>query len=493
MQGVEERAKESVGRPVRVAVIGAGMSGILSAIKLRERGIEDIVVYEKASSLGGTWRDNTYPGLSCDVPSHVYAYSFELNPDWSRRFSSGSEIRAYFERVARKYDVERHIRFDTEIIRAVYRGGRWHLTARDGHDDAVDAVIFATGVLHHPAYPDIEGLQSFAGDCFHSARWNHEAPLEGRRVGIIGTGSTAVQILPAIVDQVAKVSLFQRTPQWILSMGNPSYAPEEIAAFRASPERLRQSYDHWADRFINTFARAVVGDEHEMRRIEAACRQNLEESVRDPELKRKLTPNYKAACKRLIMSDTFYPAIQKANAELVTDAITRIERGGVRTADGALHELDVLVLATGFDGHAFMRPIEIVGEGGRTLEQAWANANEAYRSVALPGFPNLFTLVGPNSPIGNFSVIMISELQLGYVLQLIDLLRGGCRAVAPRQDATDRFNRAIRDAMGGTVWVSGCRSWYLDRNGNPALWPWSFERFRQEMQAPDLSEFELVA
>lgn len=480
-------------RPIRLAIIGAGMSGILAAIKLRERGLTDFTIFEKASSLGGTWRDNTYPGLSCDVPSHVYAYSFDLNPEWTHRFSPGAEIRAYFERAASKYDIERHIRFNAEITRAVYRDGRWHLEAADGHRDVVDAVIAATGVLHHPAYPDIAGLGSFAGVSFHSARWNHDVALEGKRVGIIGTGSTAIQILPAIVDKVAKVSLFQRTPQWILSMGNPAYAPEEIAAFRASPEMLRQSYTHWADRFINTFARAVIGDEHEMKRIQDACRQNLEENVHDPILRAKLTPDYQAACKRLIMSDTFYPAIQRPNAALVTSGIARVEPAGVRTADGILHELDVLVLATGFDGHAFMRPMEVVGEGGRTLEQAWSGANEAYRSVAVPGFPNFFMLIGPNSPIGNFSVIMISERQLDYVLQLVDLLRSRCRAVAPKEEATSRFNQAIRDAMQGTVWVSGCKSWYLDRNGNPALWPWSFERFCQEMESPDLTEFELVA
>ncbi|HZD25698.1 MAG TPA: NAD(P)/FAD-dependent oxidoreductase [Alphaproteobacteria bacterium] len=470
------------------------MSGILSAIRLIERGLTDFTIYEKAGRLGGTWRDNTYPGLSCDVPSHVYSYSFELNPEWSHRFSPGAEIRAYFEGVARKYGVEPHIRYNSEIVRADYVDGRWRLMARDGLVDTVDFVIAATGVLHHPVYPDIEGLDSFAGACFHSARWDHGVDIRGKRVGIIGTGSTAIQILPAIVDEVGKVSLFQRTAQWILPLANPAYTEEEKAAMRRSPEALRQSYDHWADRFVNTFARAVIGDSAEMKRIEDACRANLDENVHDPELRRRLTPDYKVACKRLIMSDAFYPALQKPNAALVTEGIERIEPAGVRTRDGRLHELDVLVLATGFDGHAFVRPMQVTGRHGQTLDAAWAQASEAYRSVAVPGFPNFFMLVGPNSPIGNFSVIMISELQVNYILQLVDLVReGGCRAIAPCEEATRRFNAAIKEAMKGTVWVTGCRSWYLDKNGNPAMWPWSFERFRDEMQRPVLEDFELVA
>jgi cation diffusion facilitator CzcD-associated flavoprotein CzcO len=478
----------------RFAIIGAGMSGILAGIKLKERGIADFTIHEKAARLGGTWRDNTYPGLSCDVPSHVYAYSFALKGDWSYRFSPGDEIQGYFEGVARKYGLAPHFRFGSEIERAVFRDGRWHLTAKDGGTDVAEIVISATGVLHHPAYPDISGLKEFAGACFHSARWDHSVALDGKRVGIIGTGSTAIQIVPAIVDRVAELALFQRTPQWVLPLANPAYSEDEKVMFVASAEQLRQSYDYWAARFIDTFARAVIGDQGEMAKIERACRANLLDNVHDPALRAVLTPNYRAACKRLIMSDTFYPAIQKPNARVIAGGIERIEPAGVRTRDGVLHALDVLVLATGFDAHAFVRPMEVVGEGGRRLADAWAGANEAYRSVAVPGFPNFFMLVGPNSPIGNFSVIQISELQIDYILQLVDLVRSGhCRTVAPSAEATQRFNAELREAMKGTVWVSGCRSWYLDKNGNPALWPWSFDRFRDEMRAPDLADFALTS
>lgn len=481
-------------RPLRFAVIGAGMSGILAAIKLRERGFENVTVYEKADRLGGTWRDNTYPGLSCDVPSHVYSYSFDLRPDWTRRFSPGAEIQAYFESAARKFGVDGLIRYGTEIVRCTWDGGRWTLESRDGLRDAADVVISATGVLRVPHVPDIPGLADFAGSRFHTARWDHAAPLDGKRVGIVGTGSTAIQIVPAIVDRAASVTLFQRTAQWVLPLANPAYSDGEREMYRRDPALLRQSYEHWNRRFVETFARAVVGDAAELEKIERACRANLEDNVRDPELRRRLTPDYKAACKRLVMSDEFYPAIQRPNAALVDAAIERVEAGGVRTRDGVLHELDTLVLATGFDGHAFMRPMRVEGADGRALDEEWAEANRAYLSVGVPGFPNFFMPVGPNSPIGNFSVIMISEMQIAYILQLVDLVASGaCRAVAPRRAATERFNAELAAAMKNTVWVSGCRSWYLDRNGHPALWPWPFERFEAEMRAPRLEDFELVA
>ena len=341
---------------LKVVIIGAGMSGILTGIRLLDAGIDDFIVYEKADRLGGTWRDNTYPGLSCDVPSHHYVYTFEPNPEWSHMFSPGAEIYAYFERVAEKYGITQRIRYNREVTQADYTDGRWLLAFKDGSRDSADVVIAATGVLHHPVYPDIEGIDTFAGACFHSARWDHDVPLDGRRIGIIGTGSTAIQITAAIIDQVAKLALFQRTAQWILPFQNSPFSEADKAAFRRDPKQLTDMFDNWEGQFNHTFARAVIGDERQMNRIAQRCEKNLDENVMDPVLKRKLTPNYKVACKRLIMSDTFYPAIQKPNAELVTVGIDRVETRGVRTKDGALHELDVLVLATDFDGHRFMRP-----------------------------------------------------------------------------------------------------------------------------------------
>ena len=479
---------------VRVVVIGAGMSGILTGIRLLEAGIHNFVIYEKAATLGGTWRENSYPGLACDVPSHHYVYSFEPNAEWSQMFSPGPEIRAYFERTAHKYGVASHIRYHKEVTAARFVDDRWQLSFADGGTDEAQIMIAATGVLHHPVYPQIDGLGSFAGPCFHSARWEHAVDLTGKRVGIIGTGSTAIQIVTGTVDKVAKLDLFQRTAQWVLPYPNEPYSEEQKHDFRAHPEKMTELFWHMAEQFNNSFARAVIGDETQMAKIEQRCRMNLEHNIRDPELRAKLTPDYKVACKRLIMSDSFYSAIQQPHAELVTAGIKRIEAQGVRTTDGILHELDVLVLATGFDGHRFMRDIAISGLDGLDLNDAWAHSLQAYRCLAVPKFPNFFMLIGPNSPIGNFSLILIAEMQVNYILKLIERIRRGeCRALAPKPEVSQAFNADIREAMKHTVWVSGCRSWYLDNNGTPVTWPWSYQRFEDDMREPNLAEFELLA
>ncbi len=481
------------GRPLRVAVIGAGMAGILSAIKLIEAGLTDFTVYEKGDRVGGTWRENTYPGLSCDVPSHLYSYSFALSPDWSRRFAPGEEIEAYFERVAAEHGVVERTRFGDAVVRAELIDGRWHLTTASGHQDEADIVIAATGVLHHPRYPDIPGLDAFDGALFHSARWDHSVPLEGARVGVIGTGSTAVQITSAIVDRVARLSLFQRTAQWVMPQENPAYTVEERAAFREDPGKLAELHQTLADMF-DVFANAVVDTEApELRMIEQACLDNLEQNVRDPVLRERLRPTYRAACKRLIISPDFYDAIQRPNAELVTAGIERVESRGVCTKDGRRHDLDVLVLATGFHADAFMRPMEIVGRGGTTLEQTWDPRPEAYLSISIPDFPNLFMLNGPNGPVGNFSLIEVAELQLGYILQLVERVRRGeCRELCASAEALAEFERAREEAARHTVWVTGCQSWYLDDRGLPAVWPWPFRQFRERMAAPDLAAYELT-
>jgi cation diffusion facilitator CzcD-associated flavoprotein CzcO len=491
--GQGARAPEAA-RDVRFAIIGAGMSGILSAIKLREAGLTDFTIYEKADRLGGTWRENTYPGIGCDVPSHLYSYSFEPNPDWSHRYSPGGEIQAYFEDVARRHDVEKRIRYGEEITRSEFTGGRWHLETASGHRDEADFVIAATGVLHHPSYPDIEGLGAFEGALFHSARWDHDVPLDGRRVGIIGTGSTAVQIVPAVVDRVAKLSLFQRTAQWIMPQENPPYSDAEKAGFRRNPEQMRELHAQISRLFAEGFSNAVVdADSPQMKNIEDMCRANLEDNVTDPELRERLRPDYRAACKRLVISPDFYPAIQKPNAELVTEGIERVEAGGVRTRDARLHELDVLVLATGFRVDRFMRPMEVIGRNGVRLDEVWADRPVAYLSISIPGFPNFFMLNGPNGPVGNFSLIEVAELQFAYIRQLIDqVVSGRCREISASKATTQKFDAERVEAAKKTVWATGCHSWYLDDRGIPATWPWTFDRFREEMAEPQLDGYELV-
>ncbi len=485
----------SDGRRLRFAIIGAGMAGVLAAIKLREAGLDDFTIYEKADRLGGTWRENTYPGIACDVPSHLYCYSFALNPDWSRPYSPGAEIETYFERVAREHDVTPRIRFGAEVLTCEWRGGRWHLEITGGLHDEVDVVIAATGVLHHPNLPVIDGLDSFAGASFHSARWEHDVVLDGRRIGIVGTGSTAVQITSAVVGRVAHLSLFQRTAQWIMPQTNPEYSDEERAGFRSDPVALAELHANLSRLFADGFSNAVVdADSPQMAMVQELCRTNLETNVTDPALRERLRPDYRAACKRLIVSPDFYAAIQQSNAELVTDAIERVEPAGVCTVDGRLHELDVLVLATGFKADAFMRPMQLVGRDGVRLDDAWAPRPCAYLSISMTDFPNFFMLNGPNGPVGNFSLIEVAELQMGYILQLIEWLRRGeCREITPTRVAMEQFEAERSEAAGHTIWTTGCKSWYLDDRGIPATWPWPFHRFRAEMEAPERALFDARA
>ena len=479
-------------RNLRFAVIGAGMAGILSAIKLKEAGLTDFTVYEKADRVGGTWRENTYPGLSCDVPSHLYSYSFALTPDWSHRFSPGTEIYDYFDRVAREHDILSFVRFGEEVTRCEWVDGKWQLETANGHRDDVDVVIAATGVLHHPRMPDLPGLDDFAGAAFHSARWDHTVAIDGARVGVVGTGSTAVQIVSAIVDRVAHLSLFQRTAQWIMPQENPAYTDEERARYRDDPDALPELHNNLSQMF-GVFANAVVDAKSPgIQMIEDACYNNLESNVRDPQLREKLRPDYRAACKRLIISADFYDAIQRPNAELVVEKIQRVERDGVRTTDGVLHDLDVLVLATGFQADAFMRPMQLIGRDGRALADEWNPRPNAYLSISIPDFPNFFMLNGPNGPVGNFSLIEVAELQFAYIMQLVQRLQNGeCNEISATRAAMEAFEQERMAAVPNTIWVTGCRSWYLDDRGVPAVWPFPFDRFRAEMREPNIEAYEL--
>jgi len=477
----------------RIAIIGAGMAGILSVIKLREAGYTDFVVYEKSDRIGGTWRENTYPGIACDVPAHLYTYSFEPNPGWSSTFASGPEIQRYFERVVEKYEVQPAIRFREAVDTCEFIDGRWRIRTSTGRDDVADVVIAASGVLHHPFTADIPGLETFAGARFHSAQWDHSVDLKGKRVGVIGTGSTAIQITSAIVDQVGRYDLFQRTAQWVMPIENVIYTDADKHAFRTDPSRL-EALRVEANDYFRTFSNAVIDSESaEMREIEDACRANLDYQVKDPVLREKLRPGYRAGCKRLIFSSDFYDAIQHPNAHLVTDAIERIEPNGVRLKSGELRELDVLVVATGFRSDSFIRPAVVKGRKGVDLDDVWDDHPTAYLSISIPQFPNFFMLNGPNGPVGNFSLILIAEHQLNYILQLMEQIReGSCREISAKDEASTRFENVRIEAAKKSIWATGCKSWYLDKNGVPASWPWSRDRFFEMMKKPELEAFELT-
>ena len=482
-------------RDLRFVVMGAGMAGILSGIKLLEAGFTNICIYEKADKVGGTWRENTYPGLTCDVPAHAYTYSFEPNPEWSRYLADGGEIQAYFERTEAKYGIDKLIQFNQEITLCEFVDGRWKIETSGGKTDEADVLIAATGVLHAPRYPDIEGAESFEGDMFHSARWDHSVPLDGKRIGVIGTGSTGVQLISALSTRAGSLIQFQRTAQWIMPVENPTFTAEQKAAFRQDASLLKAmqnepTYLESVDRFTRAIANP---DSAEMSEIEDIVLRNLEDSVKDAQLREQLRPDYRAACKRLVFSPDYYQAIQRPNVALVSEDIERIEPEGVRTRDGILHELDVLVLATGFQADRFMRPMQIRGRGGVSLEQAWDSSPRAYMSISIPEFPNLFMLNGPNGPVGNFSLIEIAEHQWGYIAQLIDLIESGqFSEVCASQRALDEFDRERVAAARQTIFGSGCQSWYLDGNGVPATWPWSRQRFFDEMEKPRLEDFDLA-
>ena len=480
-------------RRLRVIVIGAGMAGILAAIKLRQHG-DEFIVLEKAGSVGGTWRENRYAGLTCDVPAHAYTYSFAPNAEWSRYYAPGAEIRAYFEAIADRFSLRDAIQFGQEVEAAQWQEDHWWVRTKDAETYEGDVLIAATGVLHHPRYPDTKGLHDFSGECFHSARWPDDLSLAGKRVAVIGNGSTGVQIVTALAGIAAHVDHFQRAPQWIMPTRDFAYSDEERARFRedlAAIDAIRHDPEYLSN--VRRFNNAIIEpDSAAMAVIEDIVRQNLEMSVADPELRKKLTPDYRAACKRLIYSSAYYDKVQSADVEVVRERIDRVERGGVRTADGNLHQCDVLILATGFHADRFVRPINIVGRGGVELNTFWERRPTAFLAMTAPDFPNLFFLNGPTGPVGNFSLIDIAEAQWIYIDQLLDLLREGqASEISPTHEAMRDYETRRIAAAKTTIFASGCSSWYLDAEGVPQSWPWTYDKFFEDMRAPDLSAFDL--
>ncbi len=476
----------------RFGVIGAGMSGILAAIKLQEAGF-DYVVFEKADDVGGTWRENTYPGIACDVPSHIYSYSFALNPDWSYLCSPGQEVQAYFQSISERYGILDNVRFGDAVARCTWNEPGWEVETASGHTEQVDWIIAATGILHHPKLPDIPGVGSFAGPAFHSARWDHDVELDGKRIGLIGTGSSGVQITGALAPRVEKLSVFQRTAQWVVPMAQEAYSDEEKQAFRTDADLLQDLHDKMSTGFNDGFGTAIldansgIADD-----FEATCRAELQR-IDDEDLRARLTPDYRAGCKRLVVSHNFYDAVQSNSVDIVTDDITAVEATGVRTADGKLHELDVLVYATGFHVDRFMRPMRIEGRDGVLLDDVWSERPTAYLAVAVPQFPNFFMLNGPNSPVGNFSLIQTAEMQFAYTMALLDHAVGeGFTTAEPTEAAAAAFDDERVAAATETVWATGCRSWYLDDRGIPFAWPFTFSRFRSEMEQPRLADYHFA-
>ncbi|HEV2344662.1 MAG TPA: DUF4873 domain-containing protein [Actinocrinis sp.] len=479
----------------RIAIIGSGFGGLGAAIRLRQNGITDFVIFERASSVGGTWRDNTYPGCACDVPSHLYSFSFAPNPLWSRSFSRQPEIRAYLEDVTDRYALRRHLRFDTEVtdVRWDTANSRWNLRTSRG-DLAADIVISAAGPLADPSLPDVPGLDGFRGEVFHSSRWNHDYDLTGKRVAVIGTGASAIQIVPEIQPRVARLTLFQRTPAWVLPRRDRRITAAERWLYRHVPPTQRVArLGIYAVR--ESTVGAFVKRPALLKSAQRLALQNLNTAVADPELRSKLTPSYIMGCKRILLSNDFYPALARPNVDVVASGLAKVDGSTLISQDGTAVEADVIVLATGF--HAIDVPIanHVYGVDGKTLAEAWQGDMRALRGTTVAGFPNLCLVIGPNTGLGHNSMVHIIESQLRYIVDYVKTLdRFGVAALDPRPDAQERWCDDIERRMTPTVWnIGGCASWYLNAAGrNPTLWPASTIRFRRETRSIDVDEYHLV-
>ncbi|MEU6217304.1 NAD(P)/FAD-dependent oxidoreductase [Streptomyces sp. NPDC047022] len=481
---------------VRVAVIGSGFGGLGAAVRLRREGITDFVVLERAASVGGTWRDNSYPGCACDIPSHLYSFSFAPNPDWPRTFSGQEYIRAYLEHVTDVFGLRPHLRFDSEVKMMTWdaRKLHWAIETSSGPLTA-DVVVSATGPLSDPKVPDIPGLDSFPGKVFHSARWDHDYDLRGKRVAVVGTGASAIQIVPEIQPLVGRLTLFQRTPPWVMPRVDRAISSLERRLHRALPftTQMRRGF-LWGIRELQV--QAFTKHPDELGLVERMARRNLARSIKDPALRAELTPDYRIGCKRILLSNSYYPALARPNVDVVASGLSEIRGSTLVAADGTETEADVIVFGTGF--HVTDMPIadRVVGAGGRTLAETWSEGMKSLRGATAAGFPNWMTIIGPNTGLGNSSMILMIESQLNYMadyVRQLDVL-GGRVALDARPGAVDAWNHKVQERMKRTVWnTGGCTSWYLDASGrNTTIWPGTTTEFRSATRRVDLGEYDVV-
>ena len=478
----------------RIAIIGTGFAGLGMAIRLKEEGIHDFVVLERAEDVGGTWRANTYPGCACDVPSHLYSFSFALNPDWSRTYSPQPEIWDYLRDCSRRFGVEPHIRYRHDVANAAWDEDEqvWRLDTSQGPLTA-QVLIAGMGPLAEPALPDVPGLDSFEGAAFHSAEWDHEHDLTGERVAVVGTGASAIQLVPQIQPKVASLKVFQRTPPWVMPHSDRPITNVERRLYRLFPpaQRLVRSLVYWGRELL---VPGFVKDQRLMKVPEFLARRHLQKQVADPDLRAKVTPEYTIGCKRILPSNKWYPALMQPNVELVTGGIREVKPRSIVAADGSEHEVDTIVFGTGF--HVTDMPIgqKVQGRGGMLLDDAWEGSPQAYLGVTIAGFPNLFTLIGPNTGLGHNSMVFMIESQLSYVLgALRHMERNGLAAIDVRREVQDAYNAEIQARMPGTVWMSGCASWYIDENGrNTTIWPDFTWKFRRRTAAFDPAQYEVI-
>jgi cation diffusion facilitator CzcD-associated flavoprotein CzcO len=466
-------------RRLRVAIIGAGVSGLCVADRLRRlRGV-DVTVLERSDRVGGTWRENTYPGCACDIPAPLYSYSFAQSGAWSRLFASQAEVLGYLERFAERSGLLDDICFGTDVQGASWTDDGWDISCRGGEVVRADVLVSAIGALSVPARPDLPGLREFAGKAVHTAEWDDDLELDGRRVAVIGTGASAIQLVPAIADRAAGVTVFQRTPPWIVPKLDRAFTPRERRLLRTLRpyRRLVRNRLFWIH---EARARGFHGDVEAMAKIERLARAHLQHQVPDAALRSDLTPDYAVGCKRLLISSDWYPTLQRDDVALETAPIARVARDAIVTARGTRHPADVVVFGTGFAAQDALSRVPITGPDGRTLKDAWRSGMEAYLGTMVAGFPNLFLMTGPNSGLGHNSQIFMIEAQTRYVAAHARRLRRAARTVEVRPAAQRAFNDDIQARLRGTVWQGGgCRSWYQDpaTGRNTLLWPGSTIEF----------------
>src|SRR5579862_1272858 len=476
-------------RGFRIIVAGAGVAGLFMAETLKRAGI-DFTIYEKAGEVGGTWRDNTFPGLFVDVLSRQYEFPFQPNYGWSRKYAPAGEIWDYIKKVARDRGLTKFIRFNEEIVGARFSGGRWHLETARGNTDVADFFICATGFLHQPLFPDIPGRDSFPGPSFHSARWDHGVPYEGKRWGVIGSGASGVQITEALAWAGCEVTQFIRRAQWVHIRDNPASSWRERLRLRLPGGYQREQRRLW--QLINEFDQWRLKPGPQRDAMEREFRSYLD-FIKDPELRAKLTPDYNLGCTRIPKSDrNYYEAVQLPNAHIVKGQIERIAPHGVVMADGTEVALDVLVYATGFDVHAYMRPMNVTGLNGVTIDDAWQERIYSYGGIALPGFPNLFMLYGPFAPVNNVPVPLGLEQEIGCIMRLIGEARARRAAVTPTAAATEKFLARLGAAFPGTVWVGGCKNWYTSDQPTPVLWPLPQSEHQAFFDQVPADDFEFI-
>ncbi|MFZ4238946.1 flavin-containing monooxygenase [Streptomyces murinus] len=480
----------AVGRSIRVAVIGAGVSGICAVHHLRTVPGVTCVAFEKAERVGGTWRDNTYPGVACDLPSRYYSFSFGPAHDWTRSLASGSEILTYIEKVVRQLGVDNDIRFGREVETLTWDepARQWIVEVRGCPPERFDAVVAATGFLRVPRMPDIKALDAFEGPVFHTSRWNHQVPLQDKRLAVVGTGASAIQIVTALAPVARSLVVFQSTPSWILPFRSIGYSRLGRLLYRTVPGLRELHYN--ANRVLwETLLEGTVHPGITRELLSRACRWHLRAAVHDAGLRQKLTPDYQPLCRRGLLGTDFYRTLARHDVTLVDSPAAAAGRQEIEAENGTVHPADVLVLATGFDAQAYLHPITVRGRQGISLADRWKPGPRSYLSVMVPSFPNFFMMQGPYSPSGNQSSIAAAEIQAKYIAECLRALhRGQADVLEPTEDATDTFLRHTRSALPRTVWASGCHSYYLGPDGTPVVWPWNARAYRRRLRRPRLPD-----